>query len=101
MDENCSRTTIMAKMSRIWPRDSMKKHRLFTGYMRVVFIRVHGCEKWTLLPYTKKRIQESKTKCLRKPLGISSREHSTNNFRWSVVAALVKQQLLLAIREVM
>ena len=57
----------------------------------------NGCETWTLLPDSDKRIRAFKTKCLRKLLCISYLEHQTNDRARSKINFLVSpQELLLA-----
>ena len=46
----------------------------------VVSILLYGCETWTLLADDKRRIQALETKCLRKLIRISHREHETNDY---------------------
>ena len=48
-------------------------------------IILHGCETWTLLAYSEKRIQAFKTKCLRKLLCLSCLEHKTNDWVRSTI----------------
>ena len=60
-------------------------------------ILLYGCESWTLLADTEKRIQAFETKCLRKLLRISYREHKTNQYVKDKVKSLVgPQEPLLA-----
>ena len=57
----------------------------------------YGCETWTLLADSEKRIQAFKTKCLRKLLRIFYLEHQTNDWVPSKVKFLVgPQEPLLA-----
>ena len=56
-----------------------------------------GCETWTLLADSKKRIQAFETECLRKLLFISRLEHKTNDWVRSKISFLVgPQEPLLA-----
>ena len=41
---------------------------------------VYGCETWTLLADSEKRIQAFETKCTRRLLRISYLEHKTNDW---------------------
>ena len=71
------------------------KYKLFKSL--VVSILLYGCEAWTLLADTERRIQAFQFKCLRRLLGISYREHKTNDFVWRTVENLVgPQEPLLA-----
>ena len=45
----------------------------------VTSILLYGCETWTMLAHSEKRIQAFETKCLRKLLRISYLEHKTND----------------------
>ena len=45
----------------------------------VVFIILYGCETWTSLAVSKKKIQAFESKCLRKVLCISHLKHKTND----------------------
>ena len=53
------------------------KFQLFKSL--VVSILLYGCETWTLMADDERRIQAFETKCLRKLLRISYREHETND----------------------
>ena len=58
---------------------------------------LYGCETWTLLADSEKRIQAFETKCPRKLLRISYLEHRTNDWVQSNVSFLVgPQEPLLA-----
>ena len=60
-------------------------------------ILLYGCETWTLLADSEKRIQTLETKCLRKLLPISYLERETNDWVQSKVNSLVgPQEPLLA-----
>ena len=63
----------------------------------MISILLYGCEAWTLLAGTEKRIQAFENKCLRKLLRISYRDHVTNeSVREMVVAYVGPQEPLLA-----
>ena len=66
----------------------------------VVSVLLYGCETWTLLADTEGRIQTFKTKCLRKLLHNSYREHKTNDYVRNLVSTLVghQQPLLTTVR---
>ena len=90
-------TAAMARLSRIW-KSNINFHVKFKLYKAlVVSIFLYGCEAWTLQKETERRIQAFETKCLRKLLGISYREHKTNDYVLTTVRNLVgPQQPLLA-----
>ena len=58
----------------------------------VTSILLYGCERWTLLADSEKRIQAFKNKCLRKLLCISYLEHKTNDWVQSKINFLVGPQ---------
>ena len=63
----------------------------------VTSICLYGCETWTLLADSEKRIQAFETKCLRKLLRIPYFEHKTNDWVWSKVGSFLGlQEPLLA-----
>ena len=53
---------------------------------------VYGCETWTLLVDSEKRIQAFETKCLRKLLRISDLGHETNDWVRGKINFLVGPQ---------
>ncbi|GFR64708.1 protocadherin-11 X-linked [Elysia marginata] len=60
-------------------------------------ILTYGCETWTLLAHTERRVQAFENKCLRKLLRISYKDHVTNeSVRELVVAYVGPQEPLLA-----
>ena len=66
------------------------KFRLYKSL--VVSILLYGCESWTLLADTEKRLQAFENKCMRRMLQISYTEHRTNADVWKSVTFLVGQQ---------
>lgn len=83
-------TSAMSRLDRIWRSNSISfstKHRLYKSL--VVSILLYGCETWTLLAATEKKLQAFENKCLRKLLRISYREHKTNAYVRSTVTSLV------------
>lgn len=87
----------MARLTRIWKSNISFniKYQLFQSL--VVSILLYGCETWTMLAETERRIQTFETKCLRKLLRISYFEHKTNDYVRSMVKNLVgPQEPLLA-----
>ncbi|GFR87376.1 endonuclease-reverse transcriptase [Elysia marginata] len=77
-------TAAFAKLGRIWKSSiSFKaKHKLFRSL--VSSILTYGCETWTLLADTERRIQVFENKCLRKLLRISSKDHGCET--WTLLA---------------
>ncbi|GFS00135.1 endonuclease-reverse transcriptase [Elysia marginata] len=90
-------TAAFVKLGKIWKSSiSFKaKHKLFRSL--VSSILTYGCETWTLLADTERRIQAFENKCLRKLLRISYKDHLTNeSVRELVVAYVDPQEPLLA-----
>ena len=91
-------TAAMARLSRIWRGKTISfstKFRLYKSL--VVSILLYGCESWTLLADTEKRLQAFENKCMRKMLQISYTEHRTNADVWNSVTLRVgRQEPLLA-----
>ena len=54
--------------------------------------RCYGCESWTLTADLERRIQAFENKCYRSMLGISYREHKTNEYVWQKVSILAGPQ---------
>jgi len=73
-------TSAMARLSRVWKSKIcfQTKFKLFKSL--VVSILLYGCESWTLLADTERRVQAFENKSLRRLLGISWRDHKTNEF---------------------
>ena len=90
-------TAAMARLERVW-RSKISfptKYRLFGSL--VVSILLYGCESWTLMADTEKKVQAFENKSLRKLLRISWREHKTNEYVRKRVEELVgPQETLLA-----
>ena len=88
----------MSRLSRQWKSNNISfttKYRLYQSL--VVSILLYGCETWTLLADSEKRIQAFETKCLRKLLGISYHEHKTNDYvRKKIRDLMGPQEPLLA-----
>ncbi|GFS04037.1 endonuclease-reverse transcriptase [Elysia marginata] len=90
-------TAAFAKLGKIWKSSiSFKvKHKLFRSLVNSIL--TYGCETWSLLADTERRIQVFENKCLRKLLRISYKDHITNeSVRELVVAYVGPQEPLLA-----
>ena len=71
----------MARLNRIWGSNTIgfaSKFKLYKSF--VTSILLCGCETWTLLADSEKRIHTFETKCLRKLLHVSYVEHKTNDW---------------------
>ena len=91
-------TAAMARLNRVWRSNISftSKYKLYR--VLVVSILLYGCETWTLLADSERRIQAFETKCLRRLLNISYREHKTNEFVRRLTYVLVgHQEPLLAV----
>ncbi|GFS09861.1 hypothetical protein ElyMa_004793400 [Elysia marginata] len=89
-------TAAFTKLGKIWKSSiSFKaKHKLFRSLVVVISILTYGCETWTLLADTERRIQVFENKCLRKLLRISYKDHVTNeSVRELFVAYMVRKNL--------
>ncbi|KAI8486085.1 hypothetical protein Bbelb_361850 [Branchiostoma belcheri] len=86
-------TAAMARLTRIWKSKNISfavKYKLYKSL--VVSILLYGCETWTLLTDTERRIQAFETKSLRRLLGISYHQHETNEYVYQQVYSLVGPQ---------
>lgn len=92
-----SATAALARLDRMWKSNISfpSKFKLYKAL--VVSILLYGCETWTILREDERRIQAFETKCLRRLLGISFREHRTNEYVLNTIRNLVgPQEPLLA-----
>ncbi|KAI8494650.1 hypothetical protein Bbelb_278760 [Branchiostoma belcheri] len=94
-------TSAFSRLSRLWKTNNISfsvKHKLYKAL--VVTILLYGCETWTLLAETEMKIQSFETKCLRRLLQISYKEHKTNKYVRELVQSLVGPQepLLTTVR---
>ena len=90
-------TSAMARLERVWKSKISfpTKYKLFRSL--VVSILLYGCESWTLMADTEKKVQAFENKSLRKLLRISWREHKTNEYVRKRMEELVgPQETLLA-----
>ena len=92
-------TSAMAKLSKIWKSNDISfptKMKLYKSL--VLSILLYGCESWTLMAETTKRVQTFETKCFRRLLRISWKDHKMNKFVWDQVTRLAgPQEPLLAV----
>ena len=90
-------TAAMARLDRIWKSKIgfPTKYKLFKSL--VISIVLYGCESWTLMADSEKKVQAFENKSLRRLLGISWREHKTNEYVRKKVEDIVgPQETLLA-----
>ena len=86
-----SAVAAMARLNRIWMCNKISFETLVTS------ILLYGCETWTLLDDSGKRIHAFETKCRRKLLCISYLQHKTNDWIRSKINFVVgSQEPLLA-----
>ena len=86
-------TSAMARLATLWKTDSIGfavKYKMYK--VLVVSILLYGCETWTLLAETERRIQTFENKCLRKLLRITYMEHKTNEYVHNKIKILVGPQ---------
>ena len=72
-------TAALAELKTIWNDRNIalsSKIRLMRSLVMSIFL--YACESWTLTAETEKRIQAMEMRCLRKLLGITYRDHITN-----------------------
>ena len=90
----------MARLTQIWKSgiSFITKHRLYRSLM--VSIILYGCESWTLLADTEKRIQAFENKYLRKLLGIRYWEYKTIEHVLNMITSIVgpEEALLETVR---
>ena len=91
----------MARLNRICRCNTISFASKFKLYEPLVTsILFSGCETWTLLADSEKRIQDFETKCMRKRLRIFYLEHKTNDCVRNKINILVGPQepLLAAVK---
>ena len=90
-------TAAMASLEKIWKSDISFKTKFKLYRSLVLSTLLYGCESWTLLAETERRIQAFEMKSMRKLLRISYLERKTNEFVQDQVTRLVgPQEPLLA-----
>ena len=85
-------TALMARLTRVWKSNISFQTKFKLYKSLVISILLYGCETWTLLAETERRIQAFENKCLRKLLHISYWEHKTNEYVWNEAESLMGQQ---------
>ena len=72
-------TATLAKLKTIWnDRNIALSSNIRLMYSLVMSIFLYACESWTLTADTERRIQAMEMRCLRKLLGITYRDHISN-----------------------
>ena len=96
--QDCPSNGRMGRRNGIWRTNTFSFASKFKLYKSLVTpILLYGCETWTLLADSVKRIQPFETKYMRKFLRISYLEHETNDWVRSKIILLVgPQEPLLA-----
>ena len=80
----------MARLNRVWRCNTISFASKFKFYESLVAsILLYGCESWTVLADSEKKIQAFETKCMVKLLHISYLEHKTNGWVRSKINFLV------------
>ena len=83
----------MARLNRIWWCNTNSFEGKFKRYKSLVIsILLYGCETWTLLADSEKRIQAFEIKLTRNFLRVSYLEHKTNDWVQSKINFLVSPQ---------
>ena len=90
----------IARLNRIWRCNTISFASRFKLYKSLVTSILYGCETWSLLADSKKRIQAFESKCMRKLLRISYLEHKTNDWVRSRIKFLArpKESLLATLK---
>ena len=74
-------TAASSNLSVLWKSRKISFKVKFRMYNTLVLsILLYGCECWTLLAESERRLQAFEMKCFRRMLGISYREHKTNEY---------------------
>ena len=82
-------TAAMARLTRVRKSNISFQTKFKLYKSLVISILLYGCETWTLLAETERRIQAFENKCLRKLLHISYWEHRTNEYVWNETESLM------------
>ena len=88
----------MAKLDKIWSSKDISFPTKIKLYKALVLsILLYGCKSWTMTAEMTRRVQAFETKCYRRMLGISWKDHKTNKFVRAQIALLAgPQEPLLA-----
>lgn len=74
-------TAASSNLSILWKSRKISFKVKFRMYNALVLsVLLYGCECWTLLAESERRLQAFEMKCFRRMLGISYREHKTNEY---------------------
>ncbi|XP_060065504.1 uncharacterized protein LOC132545850 [Ylistrum balloti] len=87
----------LGKLNIIWKDKAIKissKIRIMRSLVHSVFL--YACETWTLTAALEKRIQASEMRCFRRLLGISYKDHITNEEVKNRIRTLMKVLLIFA-----
>ncbi|KAK2171976.1 hypothetical protein NP493_1007g00000 [Ridgeia piscesae] len=79
LDRIAQATAALAKLKTTWNDRNIalsSKIRLMRSLVMSIFL--YACESWTLTADTERRIQAMEMRCLRKFLGITYRDHISN-----------------------
>ena len=93
-------TASMASLQKIWRSNTSFKTKYKLNHSLVLSTLLYGCETWTLMADTEKRIQAFEMKCMRKLLRISYLERKTNKFVRARVQSFVgpREPLLATVK---
>ena len=74
-------TAAMSNLQVLWKSRKISFTVKFKLYKTLVLsVLLYGCESWTLVAESERRLQAFEMKCFRRLLGISYKEHKTNKF---------------------
>ena len=86
----------MTRLSVLWINKAISFPTKIKLYKSLVLsVLLYGCESWTLTTDLERQIQAFGNRCYRRMLGISYREHITNDYVWQRVNILAGRQELL------
>ena len=71
---------------------SSSKNKVISFPGKINLYKSLGSESWTPIAYLESRIKAFENKCCRRMLGISYREHKTNEYAWQQVNVLAGHQ---------
>ena len=83
----------MTKLTKIWKTKNISlptKLRLYRALVQTIVL--YGCETWTLMAATERKLQAFENKCMRKILQISYLEHKTNEYVWEKIKSITCHQ---------